>query len=45
LLGFLGRRNHCCKTMKRLLGNARNYLDGYAWRRSTGSRPFTMLAA
>ena len=28
-------RNHRCKTMKRLLDNAREYLDGYRWRRVT----------
>ena len=30
-------RNHRCKTMKALLDNARAYLEGYVWRRITGS--------
>jgi transposase len=29
-------RNHRCRTMRRLLANARHYLSGYVWRRSTG---------
>jgi hypothetical protein len=31
--------------MKRLLTAARNYLNAYAWRRSTGSGPVIALAA
>jgi transposase len=27
-------RNHRCKTMERLLDNARHYLEGYRWRRA-----------
>jgi transposase len=38
-------RNHRCTTMKRLLTAARNYLNAYAWRRSTGSGPVIALAA
>jgi len=30
-------RNHRCKTMTRLLGNCRRYLDGYRWKRLTGA--------
>jgi transposase len=33
-------RNHRCTSMKRLLENAREYLDGYVWRRVTGAKPF-----
>ncbi len=29
-------RNHRCKTMNKLLDNARYYLDGYVWRRRSG---------
>ena len=32
-------RNHRCKTMKALLGNAREYLNRYVWRRVTGVAP------
>ena len=32
-------RNHRCKTMKALLGNAREYLNRYIWRRVTGVGP------
>lgn len=32
-------RNHRCKTMNHLLGNARRYLEAYVWSRATGSRP------
>ena len=32
-------RNHRCKTMKALLGNAREYLNRYVWRRVTGVGP------
>ncbi len=38
-------RNHRCKTMKRLLENARRYLDGYVWHRVTGVAPLVRLAA
>lgn len=38
-------RNHRCKTMKRLLHNAREYLDRYVWRRVTGSAPTISRAA
>lgn len=38
-------RNHRCKTMKRLLDNAREYLDRYRWRRVTGVRPVIQRAA
>jgi hypothetical protein len=29
-------RNHRCKTMNKLLDNARYYLDSYVWRRRSG---------
>jgi transposase len=38
-------RNHRCKTMRRLLHNAREYLDRYVWRRVTGARPTMPRAA
>ena len=38
-------RNHRCKTMARLLDNAREYLDGYIWRRVTGAGPIIQRAA
>jgi transposase len=38
-------RNHRCKTMKRLLENAREYLDRYIWRRVTGAAPAILRAA
>ncbi len=38
-------RNHRCRTMKALLSNARDYLDGYVWRRVTGAGPVIRLAA
>jgi transposase len=38
-------RNHRCKTMRVLLANARAYLDGYVWRRVTGTAPTIRLAA
>jgi transposase len=38
-------RNHRCKTMKRLLDNAREYLDRYVWRRTTGTAPIIQRAA
>jgi transposase len=37
-------RNHRCKTMVRLLDNARRYLDGYRWRRAL-ERPVVRRAA
>jgi transposase len=36
-------RNHRCKTMVRLLGNARRYLDGYVWKRAA-QRPIARAA-
>lgn len=38
-------RNHRCKTMKALLGKARDYLDRYVWRRVTGVAPILQMAA
>jgi transposase len=38
-------RNHRCKTMNRLLENARRYLEAYVWRRVTGAAPLVKLAA
>ena len=38
-------RNHRCKTMNRLLENARRYLDAYVWRRTTGLRAVLKTAA
>jgi transposase len=38
-------RNHRCRTMKSLLSNARDYLDGYVWGRITGAAPIIKLAA
>jgi transposase len=38
-------RNHRCKTMKALLSNAREYLEGYVWRRITGVAPILSRAA
>ena len=38
-------RNHRCKTMKALLGKARNYLDRYVWRRVTGAAAVIIQAA
>lgn len=38
-------RNHRCKTLKRLLTNARSYLNAYRWRRRTGCQPVIALAA
>jgi hypothetical protein len=38
-------RNHRCKTMKALLGKARNYVDRYVWRRVTGVAAVTIHAA
>jgi transposase len=37
-------RNHRCRTMNRLLGNARAYLTAYVWRRVTGSAPLRQAA-
>ena len=31
-------RNHRCRTMTQLLGNARDYVDAYRWRRTSGVR-------
>ena len=38
-------RNHRCKTMKALLGNAREYLNRYVWRRVTGVGPVIQQVA
>jgi transposase len=38
-------RNHRCKTMKTLLGRARDYLQRYVWRRVTGAAPIIQMAA
>lgn len=38
-------RNHRCKTMRALLGNARAYLDGDVWRRVTGAGPVIQQVA
>jgi len=38
-------RNHRCKTMKALLGNAREYLNRYVWQRVTGVGPVIQQAA
>jgi transposase len=38
-------RNHRCKTMARLLHNAREYLVRYVWRRVTGALPTIPQAA
>ncbi len=38
-------RNHRCKTLNKLLANARRYLDAYAWRRATGVRAALRAAA
>jgi transposase len=38
-------RNHRCKTMNRLLENARRYLNAYRWRRATGTRAALRPAA
>lgn len=38
-------RNHRCKTMNRLLENARRYLNAYVWRRVTGLRATLKAAA
>jgi transposase len=37
-------RNHRCKTMARLLDNARHYVDAYLWRRVTGVRAIANAA-
>jgi len=37
-------RNHRCKAMPLLLANARRYLNGYVWRRATGSAPLKLAA-
>jgi transposase len=38
-------RNHRCRTMKTLLGKARDYLVRYLWRRATGAAPVIQMAA
>jgi transposase len=38
-------RNHRCKTLKALLGKARDYLTRYVWRRVTGVGPVIQMAA
>jgi transposase len=38
-------RNHRCKTMNRLLDNAREYLDRYVWHSVTGAAPIVQRAA
>jgi transposase len=38
-------RNHRCKTMNRLLENARRYLDAYVWRQTTGIHAALRAAA
>ena len=38
-------RNHRCRTMKKLLGKAHDYLAGYVWRASTGIAPIVANAA
>jgi transposase len=38
-------RNHRCRTMKALLGNAREYLNRYVWRQVTGAGPVIQQAA
>jgi transposase len=38
-------RNHRCKTMRALLGKARDYLTHYIWRRVTGLAPILQMAA
>ncbi len=37
-------RNHRCKTMNRLLDNARLYLDAYVWRRVSGIKALARAA-
>lgn len=37
-------RNHRCKTMNHLLGNARRYLNAYVWRQVTGSAALRQAA-
>ena len=38
-------RNHRCKTMNRLLENARRYLNAYVWRKTTGIHAALKAAA
>ena len=38
-------RNHRCKTLRALLGKARDYLDRYVWRRVTGAAAVILQAA
>ncbi len=37
-------RNHRCKTLNRLLDNARRYLDAYRWKRAVAKRPAARAA-
>jgi transposase len=37
-------RNHRCRTMNRLLDNARHYLDRYVWRRRSGIKALHLAA-
>jgi transposase len=37
-------RNHRCKTLQRLLDNARHYLDAYRWKRAGAKRPVARAA-
>lgn len=37
-------RNHRCKTMRALLGKARDYVQRYVWRRVTGLAPILQMA-
>ncbi len=37
-------RNHRCKTLNRLLDNARQYLDAYRWRRAAAKHPVARAA-
>jgi transposase len=37
-------RNHRCRTMSRLLENARAYLDAYVWRRISGIKALALAA-
>jgi hypothetical protein len=41
---YVGSHNHRCKTMKALLGKARDYLDRYLWRQVTGAAPVVQMA-
>ena len=37
-------RNHRCKTLNRLLDNARQYLDAYRWKRAVAKRAVSRAA-